>query len=167
MNRPIEQLLHALQQTEALYLQLLLYIDQEKRAAAGAEVQDLMAASNEKQAVILQLKSLDQQVVGLMNQIAREKKIPKNRISFSSLAEDVPAPFDGRIRDMNLRLKTVISKVQTANEECRQLMVHCLRLVKNKLGFLGHWMGYSADVYAASGNIRGAANGGRVIRDLA
>jgi flagellar biosynthesis/type III secretory pathway chaperone len=156
-----------LQQTEALYQQLLTLIDQEKQAAAGIEVQHLTSVSNEKQAVLAQLKLLDQQLARIMQQVANDRSISRDKLNLSLIAGSAGPPLDDQIRSLNKRLKTLTVQVQRANEECRQLIQHCLRLVHNKLGFFHHWSGAAADVYAASGNIRGPATGGRLVRDMA
>jgi len=162
MDGSIEQLIRILQQTEGLYTQLLPVIEQEKTAATGSDVRRLTSAGAEKQNIVFQIKSLDQQLVRSMQNMAKVFHIPLRRLNLATLAEVVRPPHDRQLQELNSRLTVLLGKVQTANEECRILIRHCLRLVQNALGFFRHWMGTS-DVYGASGNIRNDTDGGRFL----
>jgi len=165
MDRSIDQLIQLLQQTETLYDQLLQIIDEEKQAAIATETQRLTAAGIEKQAILSRLKPLDQQLTCVIQQIASGLRIPKSDLSLTKLAAYADAPQNNQIRELNKRLQSTITRVHSANEQCRQLIEHCLRLVRNKLGYFQHWTGAS-DVYGATGNIRGNAGGGRLLRGV-
>lgn len=165
MDHSVIQLTQVLQKTETLYLQLLHLIDQEKQAAVAADPEQLAEVSSDKQAVICKLKPLDQELNRAIQQVAMALLIPRAELKLSVVAAKAPPPYDRQIEVLNTRLQSLIAQVQTANEECRLLMHHCLRLVRSKLGYFERWMGNS-DVYASSGSIRGASVGGRVLRGV-
>jgi flagellar biosynthesis/type III secretory pathway chaperone len=153
MDRFIEQLIAALEQTERLYSRMLEIIEEEKIAATLADTQRLSVAGTEKQDLMAQLGCLDLERTRLLQQLAEVLGVPCGRLDLSTLADHVGQPYRDTLRALNAGLRHVINKVHSANEECCALIRHCLKLVQNTLGFFQHCMG-SVDVYGASGNMR-------------
>jgi flagellar biosynthesis/type III secretory pathway chaperone len=153
MDRLVEQLIAALEQTQRLYSRMLEIIEEEKIAATLADTQRLSVAGSEKQDLMAQLGRLDRERTRLLQQIAEALGVPFGRLDLATLADHIGQPYRETLRDLNASLRTIINKVHNANEECCALIKHCLKLVQNTLGFFQHCMG-SVDVYGASGNMR-------------
>lgn len=165
MDASVVQLTQVLQKTETLYIQLLDIIDEEKKAAVAADPQQLTELNTQKQEFVQELKTLDQALAHTLQDVAVALQIPKADLKLSTVAAKAGPPHDTRIEALNARLRPLIANVQTANEECRLLIDHCLRVVRSKLGYFEHWM-RDTDVYAASGSIRGENTGGRLLRGV-
>jgi flagellar biosynthesis/type III secretory pathway chaperone len=153
MDRLVEQLIAALEQTQRLYSRMLEIIEEEKIAATLADTQRLSVAGSEKQDLMAQLGRLDRERTRLLQQMAQALGVPFDRLDLATLADHIGQPYRETLRDLNASLRTIINKVHNANEECCALIKHCLKLVQNTLGFFQHCMG-SVDVYGASGNMR-------------
>ncbi len=152
MDRLIEPLIAALEQTERIYGQLLDIIEEEKIAATLADTPRLSAAGFEKQDLIAQLGHLDRQRALFLQPIAEALGVPLGRLDLKTLADHLGQPYRATLHSLNADLRTIIDKVHNANEECCALIKHCLRLVRNTLGFFQHCIG-SVDVYGATGSM--------------
>lgn len=165
MDSSVVQLTQVLQKTESLYIQLLDIIDEEKIAAVAADPLQLTEVNARKQEIIQRLKTLDKELNHTIQNVAAALQIPKTNLKLSTVAAKAGPPHDTQIEALNVRLRPLIANVQIANEECRLLIDHCLRLVRSKLGYFQHWM-RDTDVYAATGSIRGENVGGRLLRGV-
>ncbi|KJS30385.1 MAG: hypothetical protein VR64_17010 [Desulfatitalea sp. BRH_c12] len=163
MDRMIEKLIEVLRKTESCYDGMMAIIAQEKAAALRSNLTLLTSAHDEKQRMLSQLDSLEQQRAQLMRDIAASLQLPVEILTLSSLAAQVTAPYDRKLALRKDALNSVLRKVQHANEECCRIVEHCLKLVQNTLGFFSHWTQRS-QVYCPSGDIyAGADTGGRLL----
>jgi Mg2+ and Co2+ transporter CorA len=167
MEHVIASVIEILRQTEATYKRLLALIEMEKSAVLASDIDQLTAAGAEKQVVISQLTGLEQQRQWQLQLLGKALRLPCETLNLSDLSARIDAPYKEQLRDLQQRLNRVVERANHANNECRMLVRHCLRLVQNALGFFQHWMD-TANVYGASGDMSGMGrSGGRLVSGCA
>lgn len=154
MEQWVEQLIAVLEQTMAAYGQLPGIIRAEHDAAIRADLEAITASGEKKQALVAHIQKLEQRRAGVMHRLAGMLGLPPDRMRLSVLAEQVEAGRQERLQQLQTELQPLLAAVDNANRECRGMIDHCLRLVKNNLGFFQHWSG-AADVYGQSGSMCG------------
>jgi flagellar biosynthesis/type III secretory pathway chaperone len=162
MTATVEKLLNLLEASEGLYQDLLPAIQKEKQAALSAQVAQLTKATEEKEALLAQLRHLERKRQVLIHQVAANRKLPVEKIKLSILVEENDADHSSRARRLMTSLNELVPKIRKANEENRAIMQHCLRIVHGALGLFQHWV-MPTDVYGASGQMTQHPNGGNLI----
>lgn len=162
MTDSLTQFIGTLDQTQTLYHDLLLIIQQERDLVIRSKVEQLSVLLVEKQDVLAQLARLEQQRTQQLKNIAEELHLPIQQISLSRMAEQVPTPYDVQIQERRAALRHIVGAIAKANEENQSLMKHCLNLVQGSLRFFQHWINPSS-VYGATGNINGGHKSGRLL----
>lgn len=162
MAEIIEQLIEVLGQTERAYRQLLPIIEQEKQAAVGSQVEKLTSLGDEKKTVMARLANLDRRRSALLRQISKQFNIPAAELTISSLADRIMGPQADRLQSLSTSLGELVQKIRIVNEENRQVVQHCLKLIQSALGFLNRWMG-PPGVYGASGRMNDRTGNGKIL----
>lgn len=162
MSATIDKLIGILEQSEAVYQQILPVIQTEKEAALLAKPDHLTSATQRKEELLARLRQLERKRQILINQISAECDIPVQNITLSALSDQTDAAQSSKVKRLNDSLNALVPAIKKANEENRAVMQHCLSIVQGALGFFHHWV-MPTDVYGASGQISMNHKGGKLI----
>jgi flagellar biosynthesis/type III secretory pathway chaperone len=156
MNRLIETMVAVLRQFEELYNSMLPIMDQEKKAVLSSDIEVLNSIAAEKATIVAGLKDLDQRRMLLLQDLSKYFDIPYRQMNLSVLAKLVGPLYDTKFIALQKSLNHVLAKIRKTNDENRLLIGHCLKIVRNSLGFFD-LCSRSTSVYDASGDVSDAA----------
>lgn len=158
----LNQLIDVLEQSEGMYLALLTLADREKAAALGCNHQLLVQVNAEKEELLARLDRADRRRIDLLHRMAADLKLSPSQLCLSELESRADARQAIRIGNLRASLKTLVQKIKRVNAENRQLVLHCLELSRNALGFFQHWM-MPATVYGSSGRVDSGQRNGKLL----
>ncbi len=158
----LDQVIEVLEQSEALFQELVPIFDREKQAALYSRPRQLADVTVEKEELLARLSRLERKRIKLINLMADNLKLSPTQLSLSQLAAYADAPQASRILNLRDALSRSIRTIKRANAENRLLLQHCLDLVRGALGFFQHWM-MPASVYGSSGRIDNGHRNGKLL----
>jgi flagellar biosynthesis/type III secretory pathway chaperone len=161
----IDRLALVLSQSVRRYEELLALLQHEKEAAIDSDASQLSDVVEQKTELMAVLAALEKKRSRLLQSLAGSLGIPQHGLTLSALSLSLPADESLRINRLSASLRSLAAKVQRANDENRQLVLHCLDLVRSALGFFQQML-HPASVYGASGQVRSGTGGGRLLSGI-
>jgi len=158
----LDQIIEVLEQSEALFQELVPIFDREKRAALCSRPRQLAEVTVEKEELLARMSKLERKRINLINLMADNLKLSPTQLNLSQLATHADAHQASRIINLRDALSQSITTIKQANAENRLLLQHCLDLARGALGFFQHWM-MPASVYGSSGRIDNGHRNGKLL----
>jgi flagellar biosynthesis/type III secretory pathway chaperone len=162
MTAILDQVIEVLEQSEALFQELVPIFDRERRAGLRSKPHELVEVTIEKEELLARLRKLERKRIDLINLMAKNLKLSPTQLNLSALAARADAQRASRILNLRDSLGRLVKTIKRANNENRLLFQHCLDLARGALGFFQHWM-MPASVYGSSGRIDNGHRNGKLL----
>ena len=153
MEPMINQLLRVLERESELYQSMLTVIDQESKGAIRSDLNALTKAGEEKENILVKLRSIEEQRIRLVRETADALGYPPREFTLTMMSQLVGEPLAGRLSQAGTDLSTVLNVVKDANHRNKQLFEHSLELLRGSFNLLGE-LTQSDMVYYRTGNIQ-------------
>ena len=153
MEPMINQLLRVLERESELYRSMLTVIDQESKGAIRSDLNALTKAGEEKENILVKLRSIEEQRIRLVRETADALGYPPRDFTLTMMSQLVGEPLAGRLSQAGTDLSTVLNVVKDANHRNKQLFEHSLELLRGSFNLLGE-LAQSDMVYYRTGNIQ-------------
>jgi len=153
MEPMINQLLRVLERESELYQSMLTVIDQESKGAIRSDLNALTKAGEEKENILVKLRSIEEQRIRLVRETADALGYPPREFTLTMMSQLVGEPLAGRLSQAGTDLSTVLNTVKDANHRNKQLFEHSLELLRGSFNLLGE-LTQSDMVYYRTGNIQ-------------
>ena len=162
MEPMINQLLRVLERENELYRSMLTVIDQESKGAIRSDLNALTRAGEEKENILVKLRSIEQQRIRLVRETADALGYPLQDFTLTMMSQLVGEPLAGRLSQAGTDLSTVLNVVKDANHRNKQLFEHSLELLRGSFNLLGE-LAQSDMVYYRTGNIQRTYQTGKCV----
>ena len=162
MEPMINQLLRVLERESELYRSMLTVIDQESKGAVRSDLNALTKAGEEKENILVKLRSIEQQRIRLVRETADALGYPLQDFTLTMMSQLVGEPLAGRLSQAGTDLSTVLNVVKDANHRNKQLFEHSLELLRGSFNLLGE-LAQSDMVYYRTGNIQRTYQTGKCV----
>ena len=162
MEPMINQLLRVLERESELYRSMLTVIDQESKGAIRSDLNALTKAEEEKENILVKLRSIEQQRIRLVRETADALGYPLQDFTLTMMSQLVGEPLAGRLSQAGTDLSTVLNVVKDANHRNKQLFEHSLELFRGSFNLLGE-LTQSDMVYYRTGNIQRTYQTGKCV----
>jgi len=162
MEPMINQLLRVLERESELYRSMLTVIDQESKGAIRSDLNALTKAEEEKENILVKLRSIEQQRIRLVRETADALGYPLQDFTLTMMSQLVGEPLAGRLSQAGTDLSTVLNVVKDANHRNKQLFEHSLELLRGSFNLLGE-LAQSDMVYYRTGNIQRTYQTGKCV----
>lgn len=162
MEPMINQLLRVLERESELYRSMLTVIDQESKGAIRSDLNALTRAGEEKENILVKLRSIEQQRIRLVRETADALGYPLQDFTLTMMSQLVGEPLAGRLSQAGTDLSTVLNVVKDANHRNKQLFEHSLELLRGSFNLLGE-LAQSDMVYYRTGNIQRTYQTGKCV----
>ena len=162
MEPMINQLLRVLERESELYRSMLTVIDQESKGAIRSDLNALTKAGEEKENILVKLRSIEEQRIRLVRGMAEALGHPPRDFTITMISQLVGEPFAGRLSQAGTDLSTVLNVVKDANHRNKQLFEHSLELLRGSFNLLGE-LTQSDIVYYRTGNIQRTYQTGKCV----
>ena len=124
MEPMINQLLRVLEWESELYQSMLTVIDQESKGAIRSDLNALTKAGEEKENILVKLRSIEEQRIRLVRETADALGYPPREFTLTMMSQLVGEPLAGRLSQAGTDLSTVLNAVKDANHRNKQLFEH-------------------------------------------
>jgi len=162
MEPIINQLLRVLERESELYQSMLTVIDQESKGAIRSDLNALTKAGEEKENILVKLRSFEEQRIRLVREMADALGYPLQDFTLTMMSQLVGEPLAGRLSQAGTDLSTVLNVVKDANHRNKQLFEHSLELLRGSFNLLGE-LTQSDMVYYRTGNIQRTYQTGKCV----
>ena len=162
MEPMINQLLRVLERESELYQSMLTVIDQESKGAIRSDLNALTKAGEEKENILVKLRSIEEQRIRLVRETADALGYPPREFTLTMMSQLVGEPLAGRLSQAGTDLSTVLNVVKDANHRNKQLFEHSLELLRGSFDLLGE-LTQSDMVYYRTGNIQRTYQTGKCV----
>ena len=162
MEPMINQLLRVLERESELYQSMLTVIDQESKGAIRSDLNALTKAGEEKENILVKLRSIEEQRIRLVRETADALGYPLQDFTLTMMSQLVGEPLAGRLSQAGTDLSTVLNVVKDANHRNKQLFEHSLELLRGSFNLLGE-LTQSDMVYYRTGNIQRTYQTGKCV----
>ena len=162
MEPMINQLLRVLERESELYRSMLTVIDQESKGAIRSDLNALTKAGEEKENILVKLRSIEEQRIRLVRETADALGYPPRDFTLTMMSQLVGEPLAGRLSQAGTDLSTVLNVVKDANHRNKQLFEHSLELLRGSFNLLGE-LAQSDMVYYRTGNIQRTYQTGKCV----
>ena len=162
MEPMINQLLRVLEWESELYQSMLTVIDQESKGAIRSDLNALTKAGEEKENILVKLRSIEEQRIRLVREMADALGYPPREFTLTMMSQLVGEPLAGRLSQAGTDLSTVLNVVKDANHRNKQLFEHSLELLRGSFNLLGE-LTQSDIVYYRTGNIQRTYQTGKCV----
>jgi len=162
MEPMINQLLRVLERESELYRSMLTVIDQESKGAIRSDLNALTRAGEEKENILVKLRSIEEQRIRLVRETADALGYPLQDFTLTMMSQLVGKPLAGRLSQAGTDLSTVLNVVKDANHRNKQLFEHSLELLRGSFNLLGE-LAQSDMVYYRTGNIQRTYQTGKCV----
>ncbi len=162
MEPMINQLLRVLERESELYRSMLTVIDQESKGAIRSDLNALTKAGEEKENILVKLRSIEEQRIRLVRETADALGYPPRDFTLTMMSQLVGEPLAGRLSQAGTDLSTVLNVVKDANHRNKQLFEHSLELLRGSFNLLGE-LTQSDMVYYRTGNIQRTYQTGKCV----
>ena len=162
MTAILDQIIESLEQSEALFQELVPIFDREKRAALYSNPSQLAEVTVEKEELLARLGKLERKRISLINLMADNLNLSPTQVNLTELAARADAHQASRIIKLRNVLGRSVKTIKRANAENRLLLQHCLELVRGAIGFFQHCM-MPGPVYGSSGRIDNGHRNGKLL----
>ncbi|MGB9441958.1 MAG: flagellar protein FlgN [Desulfobacterales bacterium] len=162
MEPMINQLLRVLERESELYQSMLTVIDQESKGAIRSDLNALTKAGEEKENILVKLRSIEEQRIRLVRETADALGYPPREFTLTMMSQLVGEPLAGRLSQAGTDLSTVLNVVKDANHRNKQLFEHSLELLRGSFNLLGE-LTQSDMVYYRTGNIQRTYQTGKCV----
>jgi flagellar biosynthesis/type III secretory pathway chaperone len=162
MEPMINQLLRVLERESELYQSMLTVIDQESKGAIRSDLNALTKAGEEKENILVKLRSIEEQRIRLVRETADALGYPSREFTLTMMSQLVGEPLAGRLSQAGTDLSTVLNVVKDANHRNKQLFEHSLELLRGSFNLLGE-LTQSDMVYYRTGNIQRTYQTGKCV----
>ena len=162
MEPMINQLLRVLERESELYRSMLTVIDQESKGAVRSDLNALTKAGEEKENILVKLRSIEEQRIRLVRETADALGYPPREFTLTMMSQLVGEPLAGRLSQAGTDLSTVLNVVKDANHRNKQLFEHSLELLRGSFNLLGE-LTQSDMVYYRTGNIQRTYQTGKCV----
>jgi flagellar biosynthesis/type III secretory pathway chaperone len=129
MLRNYTQLLSLMERETALYASLVEVLDEETAHLVSNDADGLLSASRRKDTISLQIRSLEESRLLLIEKFSRPVGQSADDLRFSDLFTNAPAELRAPLEQARDRLKSVVTRVTRRNHRNRQLVENSLRLL--------------------------------------
>jgi len=164
MEPMINQLLRVLERESELYRSMLTVIDQESKGAIRSDLNALTKAGEEKENILVKLRSIEEQRIRLVRETADALGYPPRNFTLTMMSQLVGEPLAGRLSQAGTDLSTVLNVVKDSNHRNKQLFEHSLELLRGSFNLLGE-LTQSDMVYYRTGNIQRTYQTGKCVND--
>ncbi len=154
MNQKIENLISVLQQSLAIYGEMLPLMADERKAALEGDVETINRQSVEKESLISKLKALEKDRVLVLKELSTQLHCPQANLTMGYLVGRVEPGYRAQLDGIHSALHALLLKISEFNKENQMYINHILKVVKNGLRFFDR-ASVSPSVYLACGNIDG------------
>jgi flagellar biosynthesis/type III secretory pathway chaperone len=158
----VEQLIDIMQLTENHYRDMLPLIQKEKEMVIRARLDNIQAASKEKERLLLSIRQLEHQRQAVLAKLALEMETAPEQLTLSVLSRRVNPEYKDQLMRIRRSLASILSKVGSANNDSRALIHHCIGSIRQALTFMMP-KGEPMSVYHATGALSQDALGGRLL----
>jgi flagellar biosynthesis/type III secretory pathway chaperone len=162
MEPMINQLLRVLERESELYQSMLTVIDQESKGAIRSDLNALTKAGEEKENILVKLRSIEEQRIRLVRETADALGYPPREFTLTMMSQLVGEPLAGRLSQAGTDLSTVLNVVKDANHRNKQLFEHSLELLRGSFNLLSE-LTQSDIVYYRTGNIQRTYQTGKCV----
>jgi flagellar biosynthesis/type III secretory pathway chaperone len=162
MEPMINQLLRVLERESELYRSMLTVIDQESKGAIRSDLNALTKAGEEKENILVKLRSIEEQRIRLVRETADALGYPPREFTLTMMSQLVGEPLAGRLSQAGTDLSTVLNVVKDANHRNKQLFEHSLELLRGSFNLLSE-LTQSDIVYYRTGNIQRTYQTGKCV----
>jgi len=162
MEPMINQLLRVLERESELYQSMLTVIDQESKGAIRSDLNALTKAGEEKENILVKLRSIEEQRIRLVRETADALGYPPREFTLTMMSQLVGEPLAGRLSQAGTDLSTVLNVVKDANHRNKQLFEHSLELLRGSFNLLSE-LTQSDMVYYRTGNIQRTYQTGKCV----
>ena len=162
MDFMINQLLRLLGQERELYRSMLTVIDKESKAAVRSDLNALTKAGEEKENILVKLRSIEEKRIRLVREMADVLGHPPRDFTLTMMSQLVGEPLAGRLSQAGTDLSTVLNTVKDANHRNKQLFEHSLELLRGSFNLLSE-LTQSDMVYYRTGNIQRTYQTGKCV----
>lgn len=156
----------------SLYESLIEALDEETSHLVSNDAAGLLGASRRKDTIGLQIRSLEESRLLLMEKFSRPPDRSAEDLTFSDLFVNAPAELRAPLEQARDRLKSVVTRVTRRNQRNRQLVENSLRLLHGSMETLQKQLraastpstgGYGPGRVGATGRRKGHSFGGVVV----
>jgi flagellar biosynthesis/type III secretory pathway chaperone len=162
MTVMFDQIIQILEQSEAIFQELVPVFDRERQAALASNARRLAEVTVEKEELLGRLSKLEQKRINLINLMADNLKLSPADLNLTELAARADTHQATRIINLRDALSRSVKTIKRVNIENRILLQHCLELARGAISFFQHWM-TPASVYGASGRIDNGHRNGKLL----
>ena len=162
MDVLLDQLTQLLNQEAGLYESMAAVIDKEKEAAIRTELNRLIETRKEKENILLKLRIVEDQRTRIVAKMADDLGYLPHDLTLTKISQLVDDPYAKRLKDCSAKLSFLISRLQEANRNNRQLFEHSLDLLRGSFNLLNDLM-EANPVYHRTGNIQNSNSTGRLV----
>lgn len=165
MNKDLEFLFHslifAMAQEYENYQELLKTMEEEANTLKKCILQDILACNAKKETVLLSIQAATEMRTNAINKIATYLDIDKP-LSLSQLIEQAPSPFRRRIAEYQEKFADLISLIDNANKNNKNLVTFSLSYINNTIYYINS-LTSSCPNYNPAGQIKAGNLHGRLI----
>jgi len=129
MQQCYSQLASVLSQETALYGALLEILGEEARLLVANDTDGIAAVSRRKDTLALQIRSLEESRLLLVDKLARFIQRPFEGLTLAEIVETAPEAQRGLLAETRERLKSVVERVEAHNDRNRLLVENSLSLL--------------------------------------
>ncbi len=147
----------------ALYRELLSVLEDEKNAIIGSNLGELGKIGNEKEKLLLKIRTIDEQRQIMIKDFAQSLKCSHHDLTITKLAELVETPYALRFKRLCSDLLPLAKTIRDVNDGNKALLRHSVALVRSSFAFLNSLIAANA-VYHRSGKMQQYHQSGKVLR---
>jgi len=144
------------------YQALLSVLQKENKALVDSKLEELNEAGKEKENIILKIRILEEQRLGMLEKVADSLGQPTKGLTLKKLSQLVEEPYSSQIKGCYSNLLTLTQSIEEINRTNRMLIMHSLELVRGTLSLLNN-VAASNPVYFRTGKIQNGDQSGNVI----
>lgn len=162
MNRSLKRLNEILNDEIDLYEELLLVLDDEKKAVIRARFEDVNQVVKKKDILLAKLARMDHRRVEILKNLEPEFSVSQESLTLSGIIVRVDEPHATRLSTCQWKLKNLVKDIQTKSRENRGLFEHSLEIVNSSINVLNH-LTASNPVYCQNGRMGNHRSQGHVL----
>lgn len=164
MEEYINQLCDILDQETAIYHTILEKSREKTDVVVDGKVQELDNIVKTERALVMQVGQLEQKREEVVSKIASILKL-NNNLNMSQLIQNVPVPYQDKLRTYRARLESIIHQLREINEMNGKLITNALDYVEFSLNIITN-ASMSGNTYEKQGGAKNSVAGIKNLFDV-
>ncbi len=136
METMLKELIAVLESQTKLYRTLLEILHREKKVLVSADIRDVNAVRQEKDAILSRVHDMDNVRNDIIRRISEQLGCPPQGLTITQLAQRVEAPFSLSLIQCATDIFALIEDIRNANDINKSLITHSLQLIRSSIHML-------------------------------